>query len=172
MSASNDGSLTPRSQHASSCLADLLESIIADVASESHRIARMGLDRSLEAEEDELRQSQPSDPAAGGGGSDGSSKHGVDIFGNSHAAIAGEIFECMNCGRPIVAGRFAPHLEKCMGKGRKARVKATRSSTIARNRHSRGSPVSVYAPYSTSNNSNHRNPNGTQEEFSDYNFEE
>jgi hypothetical protein len=22
----------------------------------------------------------------------------------------------MNCGRPIVAGRFAPHLEKCMGK--------------------------------------------------------
>jgi hypothetical protein len=22
----------------------------------------------------------------------------------------------MNCGRPVVAGRFAPHLEKCMGK--------------------------------------------------------
>ncbi|KAJ4805048.1 SAGA-associated factor 11 [Rhynchospora pubera] len=169
-SNSNDGSLTPRSQHASNCFDDLLNSIIADVASECHRIARLGLDRSLEAEEEELRLSQPSDSTRGGaGGADGSSKHGVDIFGNSHPAVASETFECMNCGRPIVAGRFAPHLEKCMGKGRNARTKTTRSSTVTRSRHSRGSPVSVYAPYS-------RTPNGStsgiSEDLSDNNFEE
>ncbi|MCD7464098.1 hypothetical protein HAX54_052075 [Datura stramonium] len=32
-----------------------------------------------------------------------------------------------------MAGRFAPHLEKCMGKGVEGRLKATRSST-AQNR--------------------------------------
>ncbi|RWV92360.1 hypothetical protein GW17_00045277, partial [Ensete ventricosum] len=57
--------------------------------------------------------------------------------------------------------------------GRKARTKATRSSTIARNRHSRGSPVTVYAPYSNATNSNIV-PNGTTagEEYTDYTFEE
>ncbi|XP_078179007.1 SAGA-associated factor-like protein [Carex rostrata] len=173
MSTSNDGSLTPRSQHASNCFDDLLDSIIADVASECHRIARLGLDRSLEAEEEELRLSQLSDSTRGAAGGEGSSKHGVDIFGQSHPAVASDIFECMNCGRPIVAGRFAPHLEKCMGNGRNSRAKATRSSTVTRSRHSRGSPVSVYAPYSTSAQ---RAPNGTasgvSEDPSDYNIEE
>ncbi|RVW57112.1 Ataxin-7-like protein 3 [Vitis vinifera] len=88
---------------------DLLDSIIVDVASECHRIARLGLDRNLEEEEEELRLSAQ--------------------------ARVSEIFECMNCGRSIMAGRFAPHLEKCMGKGRKARLKATRSSTAAQNRY-------------------------------------
>lgn len=66
--------------------------------------------------------------------------------------------------------------ESLMGiQGRKARAKATRSSTIARNRHSRGSPVSVYAPYSSAT-STHRVPNGTVggigEEYADHAFEE
>ncbi|KAJ8503822.1 hypothetical protein OPV22_004708 [Ensete ventricosum] len=141
MSALNDGSSSPRSQHASRCFEDLLESIIVDVASECHRIARLGLDRNLEEEEEELRlsaQARVTDPGSSG---ESNSKNVVDIFGQTHPAIAGETFNCMNCGRPVTAGRFAPHLEKCMGKGRKARTKATRSSTIARNRHSRGSPV-------------------------------
>ncbi|XP_072960486.1 SAGA-associated factor 11 [Typha angustifolia] len=175
MSSTNDGNLTPRSQLASHCFEDLLDSIIVDVASECHRIARLGLDRNLEEEEEELRlsvQARVTDPSNSG---ESNSKNVVDIFGQTHPAIASEIFECMNCGRPIVAGRFAPHLEKCMGKGRKARAKATRSSTIARNRHSRGSPVSVYAPYSNAINT-HRVPNGTSggvgEEYADYTFEE
>ncbi|EHA8592383.1 SAGA-associated factor 11 [Cocos nucifera] len=170
MSASNDGNSSPRSQLASRCFEDLLDSIIVDVASECHRIARLGLDRNLEEEEEELRlsvQARVADPSSS---TEANSKNVVDIFGLTHPAIADEIFECMNCGRPIVAGRFAPHLEKCMGKGRKAR-KVTRSSTIARTRHSRGSPVSVYAPYSNATNSN-RAPNGTTggsgEEYADY----
>lgn len=27
---------------------------------------------------------------------------------------------CPSCGRKVAAGRFAPHLEKCMGRGRQA----------------------------------------------------
>lgn len=97
---------------------DLLDSIIVDVASECHRIARLGLDRNLEDEEEELRLSaqarvRVADPSNSG---EANSKYVVDIFGQSHPSVASEVFECMNCGRSIVAGRFAPHLEKCMGK--------------------------------------------------------
>ncbi|CAA7398208.1 unnamed protein product [Spirodela intermedia] len=157
MSAPNDGGSSPRSQLSSHFLGELLDSIIVDVASECHRIARLGLDRNLEEEEEELRlskQARVADPsssgggaATGGGGGETNSKYVVDIFGQTHPAVANEIFECMNCSRSVIAGRFAPHLEKCMGKGRKARLKTTRSSTITQSRHSRGSPVTVYAPH-------------------------
>mgnify|MGYP003770483597 CR=1 FL=1 len=88
------------------------------MASECHRIARLGLDRNMEDEEEELRLSaqarvRVADPSNSG---EANSKYVVDIFGQSHPSVASEVFECMNCGRSIVAGRFAPHLEKCMGK--------------------------------------------------------
>ncbi|PWA60662.1 SAGA complex, Sgf11 subunit [Artemisia annua] len=111
---------------------ELIDSMIMDVASESHRIARLGLDRNLDDEEEELRLSaQARARVADPSHSEANSKYVVDIFGQTHPPVASEIFDCMNCGRSIVAGRFAPHLEKCMGKGRKARVKSTRSSTAA-----------------------------------------
>ncbi|KAL5974978.1 SAGA-associated factor [Asimina triloba] len=147
----------------SSFFEDLLDSVIVDVASECHRIARLGLDRYLEEEEEELRLSaqarvRVADPS---NSEEANGKYVVDIFGQTHPAVASEIFECMNCGRSIMAGRFAPHLEKCMGKGRKARMKSTRSTTVTQNtRHSRGSPVSVYAPYSNPSSIN-RVANGT-----------
>ncbi|KAK4477969.1 hypothetical protein RD792_017234 [Penstemon davidsonii] len=105
-------------QLSSDIFRDILDSIIVDVASESHRIARLGLDRNLDLEEEELRLSaearaRASDPSHSG---EANGKYVVDIFGQSHPAIANEIFDCMNCGRSIMAGRFAPHLEKCMGK--------------------------------------------------------
>ncbi|GLU02563.1 hypothetical protein SLE2022_198090 [Rubroshorea leprosula] len=135
---------------------DLLDSIIVDVASECHRIARLGLDHNLDEEEEELRLSaearaRVADPSYSG---ETNGKYVVDIFGQTHPSVATEIFECMNCGRSVMAGKFAPHLEKCMGKGRKARLKMTRSSTAAQNRHSRGSPVSAYSPYSNSTSTN------------------
>ena len=106
------------SQLSSHFLGDLLDSIIVDVASECHRIARLGLDRNLEEEEEELRLSAQArvtvaDPSNSG---EINGKYVVDIFGQTHPSVANEVFDCMNCGRPIVAGRFAPHLEKCMGK--------------------------------------------------------
>ncbi|XVF05773.1 hypothetical protein REPUB_Repub05bG0201300 [Reevesia pubescens] len=157
---------------------DLLDSIIVDVASECHRIAKLGLDRNLEEEEEEeLRLSaqaraRVADPSNSG---ETNNKYVVDIFGQTHPSVANEIFECMNCGRSIAAGRFAPHLEKCMGKGRKARLKVTRSSTAAQNRYSRGSPVSTYSPYSNSTSTNQLS-NGTTgvpgEEYSNGTYEE
>jgi len=55
-------------------------------------------------------------------------------------------------------------LHACFIQGRKARLKVTRSSTVAQNRYSRSSPVSAHSPYSNSNystNNMNRLPNGT-----------
>ncbi len=56
---------------------------------------------------------KPVPPAAG-------VKGPVDVFGQSHPAKATDVVVCKNCGRQVQAGTFAPHLEKCMGKGRAA----------------------------------------------------
>nr|ACU17747.1 unknown [Glycine max] len=145
---------------------DLLDSIIVDVASECHRVARLGLDSNLEEEDEELKLSararvRVADPS---NSNEANGKYVVDIFGQTHPPVANEIFDCLNCGRSIMAGRFAPHLEKCMGKGRKARLKVTRSSTATQNRYSRGgpSPGSTHSPYSNySTNSMNRLAYGT-----------
>lgn len=95
-----------------------MDSVIADVASECHRVARLGLDRDLEVVEEELRLSvearaKVADPS---NNLETNTKYVVDIFGQTHPPVASEVLNCINCGRQIVAGRFAPHLEKCMGK--------------------------------------------------------
>ncbi|KAM1341544.1 hypothetical protein ACFX2F_005982 [Malus domestica] len=111
-----------------------------------HRIANLGLDRNF-GEEEELRLSayawvRVADPSNSG-------------EANSDPSNSGEAnskcFECMNCGRSIVDGRFSPHLEKCMGKGRKTHLKVTRISTVAQTRNSQGNPASTYSTYSSSN---------------------
>jgi len=100
--------------------ADLLDSLILDVASEAHRAARLGFDYRLRnEEEDEARTCAGARATLGdvdSAASENSGKYTVDVFEQTHPSIAQEMFDCMNCGRPIVAGRFAPHLEKCMGK--------------------------------------------------------
>ncbi|KAL6864959.1 hypothetical protein ACP4OV_016110 [Aristida adscensionis] len=158
-------------QLALSCFEELLDCAVADVASECHRIARLGLDRGVDAEEEELRAwaARAAADAAGHhpgaaadeGGCGGGSKGTVDVFGQTHPAVAADVVECMNCGRPVVAGRFAPHLDKCMGKGRKARTKTTRSSVAARTRSNNGSAAPSYSPYSNTANANRASvPNG------------
>ncbi|GAB4859263.1 SAGA-associated factor [Ancistrocladus abbreviatus] len=159
MSVPDENSMSSADQLSSHFFSDLLDSIMVDVASECHRIARHGLDRNLEKMEEELRLSaearaKVADPSNSG---EANGKYIVDIFGQTHPTVASEIFECMNCGRSIAAGRFAPHLEKCMGKGRKARLKVTRSSTAAQNRYSLGGPASPYSNSTTM----HRLSNGT-----------
>ena len=47
------------------------------------------------------------------------SKGAVDMYGNEIPAVATELVGCPHCGRRVGAGRFAPHLEKCMGGGRR-----------------------------------------------------
>lgn len=58
------------------------------------------------------------------------SKGAIDMFGNSIQPVALEQVGCPVCGRKIAAGRFAPHLEKCIGGGRQAsRANAARYKT-------------------------------------------
>lgn len=40
-------------------------------------------------------------------------------------STGGETFNCMNCGQRNASTRFAPHLEKCMGKGGRASARRT-----------------------------------------------
>ncbi|XP_062086292.1 SAGA-associated factor 11 [Humulus lupulus] len=174
----NEDNQTLHAQLSSHFFEDFLDSIIVDVASECHRIAKLSLDRNLEEEEEEMKLSaqarvRVADPS---NSSEANGKYIVDIFGQTHPPVASEIFDCMNCGRSIMAGRFAPHLEKCMGKGRNARQKVTRSSTAAQNRHSRGSPASGYSSYSNSTAGTSRLSNGTSslagEDYSNGIFED
>ncbi|CAM6033203.1 unnamed protein product [Sphagnum compactum] len=129
---------------AQNVFAELLDSLIVDVAAEAHRAARLGFDYRLDNEEEEEAQMSAHARATVGdvdiGGSETGGKYTFDVFGLSHPTIAQDIFDCMNCGHPIVAGRFAPHLEKCMGKGRKARLK---SNTITSAHQRRGRTTSV-----------------------------
>lgn len=45
---------------------------------------------------------------------------GQDVFGENSATTIKKAYECTcpTCDRTLVAQRFAPHLEKCMGMGR------------------------------------------------------
>ncbi|KAM1100117.1 hypothetical protein FF1_006576 [Malus domestica] len=79
---------------------------------------KLGLDHYFEEEEEELRllaqaQARVADPSNSG---EVNSEYVVDIFGQNHHTVTNEVFECMNYGRFIMAGSFAPHLEM-YGKG-------------------------------------------------------
>lgn len=62
---------------------------------------------------------RPLDPVPGARGP-------TDVFGQTHPPSAMEQITCMKCGRKVAAGRFAPHLEKCLGGGRQSSRQATR----------------------------------------------
>eukprot|EP00899_Mesostigma_viride_P008092 jgi/Mesvir1/17284/Mv07689-RA.1 len=49
-------------------------------------------------------------------------KHGLDLFGQRHPPVPTDMVTCLHCSRKVMSGRFAPHLEKCMGKGRNSRA--------------------------------------------------
>ncbi|CAM6084356.1 unnamed protein product [Calypogeia fissa] len=152
-------------QQASLVFTDLIESLIVDIATEAHRAARLGFDYKLNVEEEEeVRLAAHARAVVGDSGAIGTeigNKHTIDVFGQTHPTIANEMFECMNCGRPIVAGRFAPHLEKCMGKGRKARIKASRNMSSSQQRRARSSPISSYGATGSGTATAGRTPNRT-----------
>jgi len=62
-------------------------------------------------------------------------KPGLDIFGQTINDIqTTESFECVNCRRSVMASRYAPHLEKCMGFGRSSSRIATKRLVSAVNK--------------------------------------
>ncbi|GIL76483.1 hypothetical protein Vretimale_6001 [Volvox reticuliferus] len=123
---------------------ELLDDCILDVAQEVHREARTGTlpppyanrGRGRERETAASPAGSPSPGPSTRSAPIGShpaplppkpgTKGPVDVFGQSHPPKATEIVSCKNCGRQVQAGSFAPHLEKCMGKGRAAARAASR----------------------------------------------
>lgn len=108
---------------------DLVDDLLREVVFEMHRKAKMGL-TCFNCEDQ-----YPSGIL---------DKNGYDIFGQavSGKVVTGEVrFDCLNCGRTVVASRYAPHLEKCMGIGRMAR----NSSRIA-SRRMKALDDDVYTP--------------------------
>lgn len=55
---------------------------------------------------------------------------GVDIYGQRIEKSASESFPCNNCHQVVVASRYAPHLEKCMGMGRNSSRLARRHVVV------------------------------------------
>ncbi|KAG0476939.1 hypothetical protein HPP92_013780 [Vanilla planifolia] len=83
----------------------------------------LGLDRNLEEEEEELRLSAQARVADTSNNNVANTKNVIDIFGQRHPAIASEIFDCMNCGRPIVAGPICSSFGEVHGKGSQSTTK-------------------------------------------------
>lgn len=81
----------------------LLDEIILGVGFEVHRSIKTGIAVAVEGEPEDNKQFKIGD------------NPNVDIFGSSNA-IKVAYCTCPNCERPVAAARFAPHLEKCMGK--------------------------------------------------------
>ncbi|CAN4098708.1 unnamed protein product [Withania somnifera] len=117
MSAPNEYNVSQQ-QFSAHVFYELLDSIIVDVASECHRIAKLGLDRNLEEENEEFRSSA-----------------------QARASVADPSNSSETNGKYIVVifGHFVG--------GRKAHLKAKRSSTAPK-RYTRGSSASTYSPYS------------------------
>lgn len=90
--------------------ASLVDAVILDVAVEVHRsLARDTAGGAARASEGEGAGPVPAPP-----------RPRLDAFGAAHPPSATESLNCPLCGRPVAAGRFAPHLEKCFSKGRAA----------------------------------------------------
>mmetsp|Transcript_6370 Transcript_6370/g.12108 ORF Transcript_6370/g.12108 Transcript_6370/m.12108 type:complete len:413 (+) Transcript_6370:57-1295(+) len=106
-------------------LGDLLDGLILDVALDAHRMAHLGIPQDDNSDDEELDSPLPSVAVMESWGQ----KNKKDIFGQTHPQIASDFIPCANCKRPIMAGRFAPHLEKCLGKGRNSSRQAKRPTS-------------------------------------------
>jgi len=103
---------------------ELIDEVTLSLCFEVHRSAKMGTIFLSETDPESERTHQIVDTV------------GKDVFGQ---APVRKQFECLcpNCQRNMVASRFAPHLEKCMGMGRNSSRVA--SKRIANSRKSDGS---------------------------------
>lgn len=98
---------------------ELLEDALLTVAVECHREARTGGGAQGAVASAAPAAPQPLPPAARTTGP-------VDVFGQSHPVIASEVVTCLHCAKKVQAGRFANHLQTCLGMGRAAARTASR----------------------------------------------
>ncbi|GLT96469.1 hypothetical protein SLE2022_140880 [Rubroshorea leprosula] len=133
----NEDALSPKSKIATGIYEDLVDSMIVDVASEYHRIAKLSLEDLdyLEEQEKEMRLSCEANEKLNGHTKKGT-KDKVDIVDQTGVNLVStkDVIQCMHCGAQVVAGFFASHLDRCMkGKGSPARHSATIRGTTAQN---------------------------------------
>jgi SAGA-associated factor 11/farnesol kinase len=95
----------------------ILDHVILDMSQQVHREVKTGPQIQIVSSH-QNRTNSIATPA--------SKQAHLDIFGQSHPPKAIDIVTCKNCGRQVQAGTFAPHLEKCMGRGRAAARAANR----------------------------------------------
>uniref|UniRef100_A0A914UP36 SAGA-associated factor 11 n=1 Tax=Plectus sambesii TaxID=2011161 RepID=A0A914UP36_9BILA len=110
----------------------VLRQVIVSSAFEAHRSAAIGLSFLFDDTDDKSANPSGSPRSVRLEESDTIvNAPGYDVFGQSHVALGKSLRNqecvCPECGRSMVASRFAPHLEKCMGMGRN-------SSRIAKRR--------------------------------------
>jgi len=103
---------------------ELIDEVTLSLCFEVHRSAKLGTIFLSETDPESERNHQIVDTV------------GKDVFGQAPVRKQFEC-PCPNCQRNMVASRFAPHLEKCMGMGRNSSRVA--SKRIANSRKSDGS---------------------------------
>jgi hypothetical protein len=96
---------------------ELLDDILLDVAIDARRDAHFGREEPVSGGEPDGKRPKL-DPYSLGLKQNG--RGAPDIFGAQHPATCMELVTCQNCGRQLQAGKFAQHLERCLGKGRQA----------------------------------------------------
>lgn len=124
------GSIKLELEHCRESNAELTSRVIGDVIRLGEPSNRLGLaTRELEDTYENDREEGCVSPTT-------SVQQNVDVFGNRHPAVALDLIDCFHCGRSVAAGRFAPHLHKCMGKGRQASRQASQAwlSTLRQKR--------------------------------------
>ena len=105
---------------AETVLQELLDSVLLDASQQVHReLKTLGMEAVAQELAPAALPAQMQNP-------------NTDIFGQTHPPKATDVVTCRNCGRQVQAGTFAPHLEKCMGRGRAAaRAASRRLQTMA-----------------------------------------
>ncbi|KAG0028450.1 Ataxin-7-like protein 3 [Podila clonocystis] len=95
-------------------LSELLDEIVLDVVSESHREVKNMRSIFVRA--------------------------GLDIFGQNPQSNSTQVYDCVHCQRSFPAQRYAPHLEKCLGLAGRASSRVASRRMGAGERAGSGSP--------------------------------
>jgi len=102
----------------------LLDDALLGVVLEVRRQALLACSEHVDEEAFSVDAFTQARAAAASGGNE--SQPAVDAFGKAPPALPTDTLACPNCSRSVGASRFAPHLEKCLGKGRTAQRAAAK----------------------------------------------
>jgi len=102
--------------------------VLLDYALETHRATRLGFEPQQGAGAQQQEEAASSAAFAAACAAPAAGRPALDAFGCAPPALPVDELPCPNCARTVAACRFAPHLEKCLGKGRNATRVAKRGA--------------------------------------------